>query len=164
MNEASHYQIRPFRDVDADAVLQLIAELQDAVTPLDESLPRGADMAPRYYAQTMEACRQEAGAIFVAEIDGDVVGFVVVLTRVPFTSADGPSGEYAFITDLAVSAPWRHQGIGARLLSTAEDAARRNGAREIRLEVLVGNPALDLYRRVGLRDYAVTMRKRFNVL
>jgi len=161
MTDAFHYTIRAFDTDDAVAVQRLIAELQDSLSPLDESLPPGAQMASAYYAQTMERCREQAGAIFVADAGGEVVGFVVVLTRVPFASADAPPGEFAFVTDLAVTEAWRRRGIGTELLAAAENAARSNGARELRLDVLVGNPAIDLYRQNGLTEYLVTMRKRF---
>lgn len=162
MPDEFKYAIRHYRETDAAALRALIAELQDSLTPIDDSLPRGAAMAPAYFAQTIESCRQRAGSIFVADMDGAVIGYVAVLTRVPFTSADTPAGEYAFVTDLAVGAPWRQRGIGTKLLSAAEAAARDNGAREMRLLVLVGNPAIDLYRRAGLYDYSITMRKRFD--
>ena len=90
MTDAFHYTIRAFDTADAVAVRRLIAELQDSLSPLDESLPRGAQMASAYYAQTMERCREQAGTIFVADAGGEVVGFVVVLTRGPFASADAP--------------------------------------------------------------------------
>ena len=65
------------------------------------------------------------------------------------------------MTDLGVTEAWRRRGIGTELLAAAENAARGNGAKEFRLDVLVGNPAIDLYRQNGWTDYAVTMRKRF---
>jgi ribosomal protein S18 acetylase RimI-like enzyme len=61
-----------------------------------------------------------------------------------------------------VHAPYRGRGIGSLLMAAAEDAARASRASEFRTLVLHGNPAVNLYRRSGMADYSLTLRKRLD--
>jgi ribosomal protein S18 acetylase RimI-like enzyme len=102
------------------------------------------------------------GRILLAEVGGAIVGFATVLTCVPFESPDSPLGYYAYLMDLAVRTPFRGRGVGSALMVAAEDAARSGGASEFRTLVLHGNRAVNLYRRCGLADYSLTLRKRLD--
>ncbi len=108
------------------------------------------------------AVRGPVGQIFVAEIDGAVVGFVTVIAREPFTELDEPPGTYALITDLVVLPPHRNKGIGRALLERAEAYARSAGARELRIGVLVQNePARRLYLAANFSPHLEIMTKRW---
>ena len=88
----------------------------------------------------------------VAVIDGEVVGYHLVLTR------SGTS--VARLYSIAVSAAARGRGVGDRLMADAERQAKRLGAAVLRLEVRPDNAAAIRlyeqrgYRRIGTRsDY-----------
>jgi ribosomal-protein-alanine acetyltransferase len=88
----------------------------------------------------------------VAVIDGEVVGYHLVLTR------SGTS--VARLYSIAVSAAARGRGVGDRLMADAEHQAKRLGAAVLRLEVRPDNAAAIRlyeqrgYRRIGTRsDY-----------
>ena len=134
--------------------------LQDSLRGIDLTLPTGDAMAPAYFAQTIEACRKHDGTILVAYDGGNVIGFATVLARVPFESADSPPGDFAYLMDLVVNESYRQGGIGGDLLAAAEEVARAAGATEFRTPVLHGNRAINLYRRAGMADYSITLRKR----
>src|SRR5919197_5473216 len=72
--------------------------------------------------------RQTNGAVFVAEDDGRVIGWIHVAT-VPLLEAD----LYAYIAGLVVDETHRNQGIGAELVETAERWAREKGCRTMRV-------------------------------
>ncbi len=57
----------------------------------------------------------------------------------------------AYISDLAVAAERRGEGIGTALLNHAALWARAQGRRGLSLHVAQGNPAQRLYERVGFR-------------
>jgi GNAT superfamily N-acetyltransferase len=95
-------------------------------------------------------------------VDGGIVGFATILARVPFDVPDSPPGHFAYLMDLVVHAPFRGHGVGSALMAAAEDAARSVGALEFRTAVLHGNRAVNLYRRSGMSDYSLTLRKRFD--
>jgi ribosomal protein S18 acetylase RimI-like enzyme len=164
VTDIEHCTVRPYRDSDADVVRALITELQDSLRGIDTRLPRGEEMADAYLDYTLESCRTQDGRVLLAEVRGTVVGFATVLARVPFESPDSPSGHYAYLMDLAVRTPFRGRGVGSALMAAAEDAARSAGASEFRTLVLQGNRAVNLYRRCGMTDYSLTLRKRLNVV
>ncbi len=152
--------IRSFCDADTADLCDIMVEEQDAIRRFDPRMPAGISMVDAYFAQTMEACRENDGAIFVAELDARVVGFVTLLRRVPHPGADDIPGTYGAVMDLAVRDGWHGRGVGAALLRHAESEARTSGVTELRLHVLSKNQrALDLYQRVGFSPYAMTLAK-----
>ncbi len=109
---------------------------------------------------------RESAELWVAEVDGEVVGDAVVLFRKGFASAR--------LYSLVVSPESRGRGVARALLARAEEGARERGAVSMRLEVRADNDAaIALYRKVGYEvvgttaDYyqdhseALRMLKRF---
>jgi ribosomal protein S18 acetylase RimI-like enzyme len=153
--------IRLTRRGDRPALLRCIANLQDAERVFEPRLRPGRLVAAAYYAQLRRRCGRWHGQIFVAEQDDEVVGFVAVAARVPFTELDDPPGTYALVTDLVVGRRYRRQGLGGQLLAQAERYARRCGATELQIGVLAANqPGARLYRQAGFRPAFQLLRKR----
>jgi GNAT superfamily N-acetyltransferase len=100
--------IRPGRSDDLSAVLELWGGVRSAHA-LTEDTP--------------ERVRRviDAGAVFVAEIDGTVVGAVIA-------AFDGWRGNFY---RLAVAPSHRRRGIGARLVAAGEERLRALGAPRI---------------------------------
>jgi GNAT superfamily N-acetyltransferase len=152
--------IRRYVPGDELACRTCIVELQDAERQIDARLRPGESMVDEYLAQLHKHCRDYAGAIFLAESAGEVVGLVMVLARVPFESLDDPPGEYALVAELVVRDGFRRRGIARALLDVAADYAREAGASELRIDVLSENrPARQLYLREGFAPYKVTLAK-----
>lgn len=138
-----------------------MVELQEVERAIDPRLRTGESMADAYCEQMHDRCRRADGRILVAEQDSDVVGFVTVLAREPFTELDDPPGTYAFITDLIVLSPHRRKGIGRRLLERAEAFARSAGASELRIGVLNKNaPARTLYSAADFVPHLEILTKK----
>jgi mycothiol synthase len=75
----------------------------------------------------------------VAEVDGEVRGFVLSLVRrVPFFN-DGLEPDKAWITAFAVDPAWQGQGIGGALLEAAEARLRALGRNSVALSPYVPN-------------------------
>ena len=159
MTSLDQCSIRLYGDSDDSALLELMTELQDSLRKIDEALPIGREMAADYLRYTHKSCREQSGRILVAATADAVIGFATVLTRVPYDSPDSPKGYFAYLMDLVVHAPWRGHGVGSALMAAAEDAALAAGATELRTLVLHGNRAVNLYRRGGMTDYSLTLRK-----
>jgi len=157
----THSLIRPARRGDRRALLRSIILLQEAERRLEPRLRPGRAIAPAYYAQLRRRCLAWQGRIFVAEQAGEVVGFVAVLTRVPFADLDDPPGTYALVTDLVIDPACRRKGLGRLLLGKAEAFARSRHATELRIGVLAANrPATNLYRKVGFAPCLALFGKR----
>ena len=97
--------------------------------------------------------------VLVAEIDGEVVGYVTVRSPTPLAS----NAHVLQIQGLAVDPAFRRRGIGRALVEAAVAEARRRGARKISLRVLATNPdAQRLYRSCGFEVEGV-LREEFLV-
>lgn len=152
--------IRRYQPSDELACRACVVELQDAERRVDARLRPGESMADEYLAQMHERCRDYAGALFVAEHVGRIVGLVMVLARVPFESLDDPPGDYALVAELVVRHEFRRRGIGQALLDAAERYARGTGASELQIMVLSQNRAArTLYLREGFKPYKETLAK-----
>ena len=104
---------------------------------------------------------QRGGFVLIAEHSGALVGHVGGATTVdpsPFFNADWQ--HYALIFDLYVQPAYRRKGIGMALVSQMLSVLEKLGATRFRIVGLAGNPAaLALYRRLGFRDYEVTLER-----
>ena len=81
--------------------------------------------------------------MFVAELSGHVLGFVVTML----------SGEEAEIATLAVKPGYRERGAAKKMLKDAIEALQKEGIRRFLLEVRVSNaPARHLYDSLGFTE------------
>lgn len=95
-----------------------------------------------------EVTDNPASRSWVAELDGQVVGMIVVWLLV----------DEAHVATLATHPDFRRQGVGKRLLAHALREAMQEGARSSFLEVRESNlAAQEMYLKFG---YAATGRRR----
>lgn len=154
-------RIRDHLDDDVPALRDCIVALQEFERRIDPRLRPGETMAAAYWELILERCRKAHGRVLVADLDGVVAGFAVVLTRVPFTELDDPEGEYALVSDLVVLPEYRRRGIGSLLLERAGTVARDAGATCLRIGVLAANrSARDLYAAAGFEPYLEILEKK----
>jgi GNAT superfamily N-acetyltransferase len=102
-----------------------------------------ADAATFWLGQ-MAAIETGGRVLLVAELDGEIVGTVVV------TFAPQPNGPHrAEIGKMLVHSSARRRGIGRQLLAAAEAAARRAGKTLLHLDTQAGSAGEALYRATG---------------
>ncbi|KZK74504.1 MAG: GCN5 family acetyltransferase [Pelodictyon luteolum] len=77
----------------------------------------------------MIIARPDSGRVFVAEIEREIVGMVLLLTTV--STFQGK--KVALLEDMVVEPRWRRKGIGALLLDHAIEAAALEGLGRITL-------------------------------
>lgn len=153
-------RIREFLPSDIEVVVRLVSEMQEYERAIDGRLLPGSEMAIPYTAEMRDLCAREDGVILLAEVDGEVAGFVAVRAAVPSEELDHPPGTYALISDLSVSAAFRGRGVGRALLEAAERHAQRRGAVDLRIAVLAANSVANgLYRSAGFSPYLVVLTK-----
>ncbi|MFF2807055.1 cyclophane-containing RiPP N-acetyltransferase HaaN [Streptomyces sp. NPDC058000] len=140
--------IRPAGTGDVRAVAELVEEMdrfygEAEVQPLDERL---SQVAQALFGSPPLAC-----ALLVEDEDGDLVG----LASYAFLWPAAGSTHSLFLKELYVRDAFRHQGIGARLMSELRAlAAARPGC--TRIEWMTGrdNPgARAFYRSLGFVEF-----------
>jgi ribosomal protein S18 acetylase RimI-like enzyme len=86
------------------------------------------------------------GKILIAEIDGEVVGYALLVRRFSFEWA----AEVAILDEIFVKGRAREQGLGRRMINFCEDYAASEGLPAISLDVPMTNvSAREFYRSVG---------------
>lgn len=128
-------RVRPLRREDLPAYLALRRELWP------EAGEEGVEAL-------LEGLRQAA---FVAEVEGELLGFVEVGLR-PY--AEGcETSPVGYLEGWYVRPPWRRQGVGRALVERAEAWARAQGCTEMasdaQLENLLGQEA---HRHLGYQE------------
>ncbi|MDH3714723.1 MAG: GNAT family N-acetyltransferase [Gammaproteobacteria bacterium] len=151
-------RIRERKPQDTPAILDCMRELQDWERNIDARLAAPDDVLERLWEEMIEDCDVFRGTVFVADLDGAVVGYIGVLTHVAQEGTAEVDYVYAQITDLAVRGQYRSQGIGSALLAHAKTHARGAGVRWLRINVRAGNPAaVAMYRRCGFDDREIVL-------
>jgi ribosomal protein S18 acetylase RimI-like enzyme len=95
--------------------------------------------------------------VFVAEVAGKLAGLTEVYVRQDADEATLVQHQYVELQSLMVLAPFRRNGIGARLMEAARRWAREKRATEMRLGVWEFNEAArEFYEAVGFK----TLKRR----
>lgn len=115
-----------------------------AIVALEEHFPSDR-ISPRSVRGFL---RSASAQVWVAAERGEVLACLILLTR--------SNSRVARIYSVVVSASVRGRGLGARLVSLAEQWARKRGSVCISLEVREDNaPARALYAKLGYSEHAM---------
>ncbi|MFH1100686.1 MAG: ribosomal protein S18-alanine N-acetyltransferase [Methanobacteriota archaeon] len=108
-----------------------------------------------YSKQQLKYLLTKAHRTFLVETHNETIrGFIIILYR-KGTSIAG-------LETVNVNPQYQKQGIGKRLLKTAEDEMKKNGIKMVRLEVSPGNrAAIMLYKKEGFQ--MVSLLKNYYV-
>jgi GNAT superfamily N-acetyltransferase len=152
--------VRPYdRARDLDALRALNVEHQDFSRSLEPSWPDGETVVDDYVAYLDREVATRDGCVFLAEVEGQIAGFVCVVSATRNDSPDDPA-VFAWVHDIFVRAAHRRRGVATALMAAAEAFVRARGARELRLGVIDRNAgARVLYQRLGFRDYLRVLTK-----
>jgi len=146
--------IRPAQESDRDLLLEMAERLQEGVAPWRDT----GDVRRAVVDWVREALSNLAdpdGVVFVAERDGEVVGFVGVSERSHFT------GEVdTYIGELVVAKVAEGSGIGRALVGAAEDWGRTRGRKRVVVDTGAANaPARQFYAALGYEEEDVTISR-----
>lgn len=151
--------IRPATADDIDGIINLATDMVlHSVSPF-RSVP--ADQVQHYRREDLQSLRDilglEHSGLFVAEIDGQLVGHIIVVAH----QRDSSTGTaQAWIYDVSVKAGFWGRGIGQALMARAEEFARHCGMVSIGLGVTMANHrAIHFYDQLGYQQERVQMLK-----
>jgi len=120
--------------------------------PTEENVARWRDWVLKVH-------RGGGGQVVVAEVSGEVIGFVLARLRRDL-SLQTPH-TLATIYDLYVRPDWRQKGMGTALLKAALERLKARGATHVLVTAQVTNEAaIRLYRKLGFKDFRLTLVKR----
>ncbi len=145
-------EIRPFRPEDLPLLKQMTVEAFDGVS-IDQGIERefgpvnGHDWRWRKARHIDEDVARESEGIFVAELDGRVIGYI--------TTWQDREASMGHIPNLAFVPEMRGKGMGRRLIEFALEHFRNSGLSHARIETLVQNDIGNhLYQSIGFREVA----------
>jgi len=152
MSSPENVEIRKATFADTEAIVALWLEMMREHEEFDPRvrLSETAEEAYLHYARYYIG--RSDSAVFVAETDGEVIAFVLAY-RARNLPMFHPA-EYGFISDLAVTRPWRRRGIGRALLETLKRWFLERGIEHVQLQVYDRNEAgRNFWREVGFEDF-----------
>ena len=89
------------------------------------------------------------GRLWLISADGSTIGYIVM----SFDFSLEYRGRNAWVDEFFVRSTQRGQGIGRKALEFFAAQAKELGVTVVHLEVNHGNPAIELYRRLGYEDH-----------
>ena len=145
-------QIRQHKPSDSGFILSLVSRFSEFELP---EWRQKDEIDGTNQASIQRALNQPEpeSAIFIAEDEkGKLAGFIHLQTETDYFRDE----KYGYISDLAVDATFEGQGIGRKLLETAEEWARTKGYRLLALYVFSGNRrARQLYEKYGFKEEVI---------
>ena len=150
------FVIRRARDTDKPAVLNLVPRLVSGFTPPSWRNP--AEMTPTDMDVVAEALASESEdpAIYVAEKDGLIVGFIHLCSLQDYYRRR----KHGHVADIVVAEGHEGQGIATALLAKAEEWCRAQGYDWLSLGVFEQNARAErLYRKLGFQRDVIRLLK-----
>ncbi len=154
-------EIRPARPDDRATLLRFVSGFQDYERGLHPNRRPAAEVTQGYLAEMEREMAAHDGALFMAELDGEAVGYVCCYAGhdddMMIHEETRPHG---YVSDVFVAPEHRGRGVGAALLAAAEDHLAGLGFERVRLSVLAANAdARAVYEKRGYRAYDVIYEK-----
>jgi len=157
-------------DISVTIRLGAVADYPRAHSVITETFSFHQQAAPTFFHEsdsppptlaTIESLLEEnTGAWFLAEHQGEVIGFVTVQLRPPAQEPYLVPETRALVQNLGMLSAWRGQGIGRTLMEAAEAWARQRGATRLVLNVWEFNTgALSFYESLGYSGFSRNMWK-----
>lgn len=150
--------IKEFTQKDTKDVIECLLELQNAESKIELNRKEDSEVAREYFEEISDQVRNKNGKIFCARVGSEIAGLIIVLIE-DNDIIDKP-GRYAYISDVVVREKYRSKGMATKLMQEAEEFAKQEGIREIKICVLEKNiAALNLYQKTGYQAQTITLRK-----
>jgi len=147
--------IRPARHDDIPRLVELGTLLHDTSSYARRSL--NPEKVTRFLAQLIDGL----GVVFVAEVDGEVVGGFAGAVTEQWFSDDLIAYDYSFFIE-----PSKRQGlIAIKLILAFQEWAKAKGAKEIQMGITTGvhvEGTTKLYRRLGFEYNGPLFRMEVN--
>ncbi len=147
---------RPAARVDVPEIVALWRALQESSAVYEKRLAPNPEAADWFRGYLLDQLENSSTAVFVAEQNNAVAGYVLgQIHRRPTLL----SGDCGYIADLVVREDARGRGIGRGLFHTLRDWFRARGVCAIEVQIVRANPASQTFwRKMGFGDFLRTLR------
>ena len=154
-------EIRPARADDRATLLRFVGGFQDYERGLHPNRRPAAEVTEGYLAEMEREMAANHGALFMAELSGEAVGYVCCYAgHDDDMMIHAEARPHGYVSDVFVAPEHRGRGVGAALLAAAEDYLAGLGFNQVRLAVLAANAdARAVYEKRGYRAYEVIYEK-----
>jgi len=145
----SNFEIRRADESDVSKLLSLAEEFMHGTATDEERL-----------SILESALRNPNYELWVAEVDGEIVGFIDLWTMHDFCHG----GKLSHMQNLYVAPKYRGLGVGSQLLQKIIERAKEREALEIHVVTKFDNQrAIRLYKKHGLTNESLQLEKEFEI-
>lgn len=149
-------KIRQYKRKDEEVVKKCILALKEWESKFDSDCKTSRESVNELFEDLNPG--KEGNAIYVAEYEGNVVGFVSFRRAFKNDLLVLKKVEVLHITDISVMPDFRGKGIGTYLIEKVKDYADKKGIKYLKLVVFSENQgAVRFYKRVGFESYEKIM-------
>ncbi len=151
--------IREATIADEPRIKELINKLHEFEMPMEELYTSRVETAERNLFFFKRRTKNDNGLIFVAEVDGKIIGYAVcwIEKRPTYLYKVDRVG---YISDIFVEQDYRGKGTGSALLSKVLDWFKNKNIKYVELSVLAKNEkAKKFYEKHGFKIYSLNLRK-----
>ena len=152
--------IRNLKLEDFDDVNNLFMQLHNSEMEHRPDLFRKINKPTTSRAWDFEASLTDHSKIMIgAEVDGKIVGFVIVQIRQSMYKIQTPR-TFAYFENIVVDENYRRKGIGTAIFQEGVKLAKEQGATSMELKVWSFNTAaINFYQSLGMSVQSLTMEK-----
>lgn len=126
---------------------------------LEEYEKKISNMGDNYKEFLESHIKSEKGVVFIAEEDGEIVGFTLIYIKDEIPIFENK--KVGFISDLYVKKEFRNRKISSKLRDKSLEWFKDKGLKFVSLAMHPDNKfAHSVYKKWGFFDYKVEMRKK----
>ena len=152
--------IRAARTADLPVLKELSTAMEAWLNSLDDK-PEDIDPARADALASLAFGPHRVCEVIVAELDGEVVGYLIYNFGVWIGEDIAPC---LYVADIYVPEAHQRRGIGRALMEHAREIARQRGARNVFWTVWRKNPAAqEFYRRLGAEPFDEEIMMRWKL-
>ena len=146
------------KDYESLKEIKLLAKSEElkyseTLKPLDET-------KERYLSYLRTDLQREKRAVFMAEIDGKIIGILLAKYFNPLLISK--FSKKGYISNVYIIEEYRRKGVAIKLINTAESWLKEKGVHHLTLEIHKDNtPAIMLCDQKGFNNYTIKMSKEY---
>ncbi len=157
-------EVRPYSSLDETKLRVCVKELREYLSTLNPNRKKDIndDVYKKITNELIRNITSERGAIFVTELDNDIVGYIY---GVIVNSSEKDTREFVplilgKVEDIYVEKHFQNKGVGTLLMNEIQKFFKENGCNKITLTVLSNNQhAIEYYRKLGFETECLEMIK-----